>query len=70
MVHVEINLAKAQDVTITVLDIHGKVVASEIIQVNAGVSNNQIDLKNIPKGMYYIKVQADNLNAVRKLILM
>ncbi len=70
VVHVDMNLEKAQDVTISVMDIQGKIIKSDKLHVNEGFSNNRIDLHTISKGIYYIKVQADGLNASYKLILL
>lgn len=70
LVHVEMKLTKAQEVKVFVLDIHGKLVLSEVIQVNEGLSNKQLKLHGIPNGIYYIKVQAEKLNAIRKLIVL
>ena len=70
IVHVEMNLEKTQDVTIMLVDIHGKLVTSEVIRVNTGISNNQINLHNISKGMYYIKIQSEGFTEIRKLILL
>ncbi len=67
-VHVEMLLDKEQDIAITVLDIQGKTITSEILHVNAGVSNNQIDLQNLSKGIYYIKVESTQLNTIKKIV--
>lgn len=70
IIHVEINLRKAQEVTISITDIHGKLVNYKKLQANKGLSNNPIDLHHLTNGIYYIKVQTDNLTATRKLILL
>lgn len=68
--HVEINLSEASNVNIEILDVHGKLVFSQTINVNGGLSNNQIDFKELPAGMYYIRIKTKNLTIIKKLILM
>ena len=40
----------------------------DVIKAKKGMSNNQIDLHHLTKGIYYIKVQANNLNTIKKII--
>ena len=70
LVQIKMMLKKAQEVNVFVLDIHGKLVHSKAVDVNGGLSINQLKLPGIPNGIYYIKVQAENMNAIRKLIVL
>lgn len=70
VVNVKLNLERPQNVTITVVDIQEKILAVKKIQLNEGKSNNQIDLSNLKNGIYFIKIQGDNLNVIRKLIML
>ena len=68
-VNVELNLTKEQEVTISVLDVNGKMISSETIPVNAGISFNRIELNNLQQGVYFIKVLGDKLNTIEKLVI-
>ena len=68
-VNVELNLTKDQKVTISVHDVNGKMISSETIPVNKGISFNRIELYNLQQGVYFIKVLGDKLNTIEKLII-
>jgi hypothetical protein len=68
-VNVELNLTKEQEVTISVLDVNGKVISSETIMVNAGLSFNRVELNTLMQGVYFIKVVGDKLNTIEKLVI-
>ena len=63
------SLTKDQQITISVLDVNGKMISSETIPVNAGISFNRIELNNLQQGVYFIKVLGDKLNAIEKLVI-
>jgi len=70
ILYMDVNRPISRPVDICILDIHGKVVYSERKHLHTEESNNQIDLRNIPGGMYYIKLESSNFKLVRKLIIL
>ena len=69
MVNVGLNLEEMQDVTITLMDMQGKMIFSNSILVNAGFTVNPIEMKNIEQGVYFIRVKANKLNTIEKLLV-
>jgi len=69
LVYVEMNLVNSQQVMISILDIQGRVIATEDYQPAAGLSKTEINLSNLDKGVYFIKVFGDNLNTIQKLVI-
>jgi hypothetical protein len=68
-VNVGLNLEESQDVTITVMDMKGKEIFSNTIPVNAGLTVNPIEMKNLQQGVYFIRIKSNTLNAIEKLIV-
>ncbi|MCW3083837.1 MAG: Lysyl endopeptidase [Bacteroidetes bacterium] len=64
--NVSINMAKAKNVTIKVMNILGEVVSTKSLE---NVSNNvcNIDLTGQAKGMYFVEITADNEKVVKKI---
>ena len=69
VVHIELNFDKAQNGIIEVMDIQNKKIYSQLIQINAGKSNNEINLSSLQQGIYFISIKAENFNVIHKLIL-
>ncbi len=69
MVNIGLNLEEMQDVTITLMDMQGKEIFSNSILVNAGLTVNTIEMKNLQQGIYFIKVKANKLNTIEKLLV-
>ena len=56
------------EVTVTVVDMNGRVVKSETMWCNDDCTLH-IDVKNLALGTYFIRFSCENLNIVRKLIV-
>jgi hypothetical protein len=68
-VNVSLNLTKAQQVSISVMDIQGKVISITLIEPNAGLSVNPLDLSELNPGVYFLRISGNSLTMVEKLIL-
>jgi hypothetical protein len=68
-VNVAMNLAKAQEVTILVTDMQGKLISTTTIIATAGLSSTTLDLDGLFIGVYFVRISGDNLNTVEKLIV-
>jgi hypothetical protein len=56
--NVEFATEQAQDVEITIVNMLGQVVSTDVVEVN-GVYNNQFDLSNESAGVYFITFTTD-----------
>jgi hypothetical protein len=69
-VNVEIYSSNSNSVGLEVYDISGRLVYSESLYLYSGVNNKNIDLTTLTKGVYVMKIQGVNDNAiVNKLII-
>lgn len=66
---ITINNANYSELLITIVDIQGKEVFTSAEKNISGVYTKQISLEELSKGMYYIKVNADNNLKIKKLIV-
>lgn len=67
--NITINDANYNVLLITIVDIQGKVVFTSTEKNVSGVYTKQISLEEFSKGVYYIKVNADNNVHIKKLIV-
>ncbi|MCP5064343.1 MAG: T9SS type A sorting domain-containing protein [Ignavibacteriae bacterium] len=69
--NISYQLPKSSNVTLKVYDMLGKEVA-ELVNENksAGVYNVSFNASNLPSGLYFYKIQADEFTEVRKMLLM
>ena len=66
---VSINVAGVDGrITISVVDINGRTVASETLECSSDC-NKQMDVSGLSQGAYYVRIVGDNVNSVRKLIV-
>lgn len=53
---VQMEFAKAEQVTMSLYDVDGKTMQNYIIQVVKGINTKKVDLNNLPSGNYMLKV--------------
>lgn len=59
-----------KEIRLIIIDIQGRVIKDQIIKSTNNSINTIIDLSQEPKGMYYIKLQNNNINKTEKIIKM
>ncbi|MFA6200998.1 MAG: T9SS type A sorting domain-containing protein [Bacteroidales bacterium] len=70
------NQAKLQlsginkEVKLMIIDVNGRIINTQILKPSNNNIEIAIDLTSLPRGIYYIKLQSDNLNKTEKLIKM
>ncbi|MBK7181605.1 MAG: T9SS type A sorting domain-containing protein [Bacteroidetes bacterium] len=64
-----INNAASNQVVISIMDIQGKVVYSESDKNVSAQYNKQINLTNLAKGIYYVKLNIGSEVQIQKLII-
>ena len=69
LVYIEMNLEKSQMLTISILDIHGRLIVSNDYQKAAGLLKTKLNLDKFDKGVYFIRVLGEELNTIQKLII-
>jgi hypothetical protein len=57
--NVEFATEQAKDVEITIVNMVGQIISTDVVEVN-GVYNNQFDLSNEAAGVYFIKFTTDD----------
>ena len=69
LVNVEFNAIKAGRYAIEVYDLNSRTVKRAEIDVVAGNNKTKLDLKNLSKGTYLVKISGDSYNAIEKVLL-
>jgi Ig-like domain CHU_C associated/Secretion system C-terminal sorting domain/GEVED domain len=69
MFNIIMNNANYNELLISIVDLQGKEVFSSMDKNVNGVFNKQINLEELSKGVYFIKVNADSTLKVQKLII-
>jgi len=65
---IRLDLSDRGDMEINVTDLLGKTAYSNSIKVEKGLYVDQIDLRNNPKGIYFLRIKLGNSVLVKKLI--
>jgi len=72
MVNIEFSLTETKHVQIDIYNMDGRIVSESIIMntVNKGKTLAELDLENIPPGVYSVKIQLDNNVITKQLIIL
>ncbi|MBE0662018.1 MAG: DUF4397 domain-containing protein [Bacteroidales bacterium] len=68
-VTLNMNLNNPGNVKIEMLDLLGKTINATDLGFQYSINNYRIDVSYVPKGIYFLKVEADNMNYIEKLII-
>jgi len=60
---------KNNDFMVSISDFIGKVVYEESILSETGSFSKHIDLSNVPKGVYLLKIQSKDVREVNKIVI-
>lgn len=69
VVNFSINGANNSDMNISVIDVTGKIIFNQTLNVN-GISNTSFDFSKFNKGIYIVNVKSGNENYNKKLVVM
>jgi hypothetical protein len=64
----QINIANTQEVNIEVYDITGKVMQTELMQLNTGENTVNLTMNNLVDGVYIIRLTTENGVATRRVV--
>ncbi|HTN47434.1 MAG TPA: T9SS type A sorting domain-containing protein [Flavipsychrobacter sp.] len=64
-IHIELSSEPVSNMTVTVMDVQGK----KIQQVTASKPFIQLSVKNLQRGVYFVKIQAKDRSTTKKLII-
>ncbi len=67
-INVSINIEAETQVTLSLLDISGRVVASAVKQIEPGANTYTMNVAELPAGVYSVVVNAGNSSVVRKWV--
>lgn len=59
-----------KEVKLIITDVQGRIAKTQILKPNNNTIDTSIDLTQLPKGIYYIKLQNDSFNTTEKIIKM
>ncbi|MCB9327235.1 MAG: T9SS type A sorting domain-containing protein [Lewinellaceae bacterium] len=68
-VSIQFNSSKYIDSSIKILDILGNIVTSNGFRINAGVNNYLLNTTSLAKGIYFVRIEAENKILTKKLII-
>jgi hypothetical protein len=69
-IQIEYFLHEAQNISIEILDVTGKIVTSiPPKRVEPGIHKESLTMNNYSRGLYFVKLSGENLSNVKKLIL-
>jgi hypothetical protein len=60
--NVSLNLQRAEQVSVKIFDMTGKVVSSENMTVGGGAQNVELNAGNLPSGLYLLRMEMINEN--------
>ncbi len=66
---IKINIVEAQTASIQLSDISGKIIKSDIFNLNEGLNSLDMDLSNQPKGVYQLKFKTNEITFVKKIVI-
>lgn len=69
MVNFKFNIKAAQQISIEISDINGKLIRSEIFGKIQGETNQNMNISGIAKGTYFVKVKGEKSIETRKLVI-
>jgi flagellar hook assembly protein FlgD len=70
MTVISFGVAKKTFVHLALYDVQGRLLRTMLKrEVEAGVHQVTLDIRNLPKGIYMYKIQAQNFNSVKRLIV-
>ncbi|QNE41010.1 T9SS type A sorting domain-containing protein [Hymenobacter sp. NBH84] len=69
IVHLTINGFENRRVELRVLNVIGSVVYRELLTELSDRATKTLDLSKISSGLYYIKLEGDNVSEMRKLVI-
>jgi hypothetical protein len=68
-INVSFNVEQSQKATIILRDAAGRIVYNEAIDAATGLNNQQIDLSNLSKGVYFVQLQTGDSSENTRLIV-
>ena len=51
---------KTENLTLTIVDVKGSVIYTEIWKVNSGYNQRSLDLNHLSKGIYFVKINSNS----------
>ena len=68
-INVSFNVEQSQQATIILRDAAGRIVYNEAIDAATGLNNQQIELSNLAKGVYFVQLQTGDSSENTRLIV-
>lgn len=65
----EVNLNNSKDLKFELVDLQGKVLVSEILNLTGGFSKNKIETSAFEPGIYFLRLYANGITSERKIVI-
>ncbi len=69
VIYVNMEAREALNITLSITDLLGKELVSEEIAFDSSIKKQEINVKNLPKGVYFLKLDNKVSSVVRKLVI-
>jgi hypothetical protein len=67
-VYITLTADRNQNLNLRVVDLNGRVVRSQVVNVTKGMNQITVNLNTLNKGVYVVQLVGENLNRTEKLI--
>lgn len=65
----EFNAKNSKDLILEVVDLNGRVVMTETLNLNSGLNKNTIQTSNLTNGFYFLRLSANNFSREQKIMI-
>jgi hypothetical protein len=65
----EFNAKNSKDLTLEVVDLNGRVVMTETLNLNSGLNKNTIQTSNLTNGFYFLRLSANDFSREQKIMI-
>lgn len=64
-----VNLEKASELSVRIIDVAGKIILNSNVQAKEGSNTLPLDLSNIKSGLYFVQLTSDGAQSVKRLVI-
>ena len=68
LLNISLDIKSSMDVQTMLYDAHGRLLKSQTVRVTQGSNNIQLDINEIPKGLYFISIVGDGMRLTDRFV--
>jgi PKD repeat protein len=69
ILNLNVSLVTDQRVTVSIVDVTGKEVATSFVNMNKGINTYSVETNHLSKGMYFVNVSSEVFNTSQRLVI-